>query len=330
MSMRNFLHYLLLITHPTVVFLVAALTLGFLLATYAGLAGIVLALLLLMWLSNYAYVLLEHIANGAREPPVLAIEMLNPLNEQRPPLQLAIVLLVCAALSWLAHYLSTALAIALAVLAFIALPASIAALGVGTSFLQAINPMALWHIVRSLRMVYAAIVVLVLGYGLGLSLLASRSLLPFPLHGYHLWRGARRQPVRRLADHRARTGAAELRLRVLRLAVGTPGRARQPAAGLAPGAGLHHACAGSRQRARHAAGAALPGRRSTVPAALRRCWSTSSSTFPATWRLPRPRPWPNSSGAADLICRRCRLHPAGRTPAPRPLARRAAPACRCR
>jgi hypothetical protein len=78
MSMRNFLHYLLLIAHPTVVFLVASLTLGFLLTTYAGLAGIVLAPLLLMWLFNYSYVLLEHIANGAREPPVLAIEMLNP------------------------------------------------------------------------------------------------------------------------------------------------------------------------------------------------------------------------------------------------------------
>jgi hypothetical protein len=178
MSMRNFLHYLLLIAHPTVVFLVASLTLGFLLTTYAGLAGIVLAPLLLMWLFNYSYVLLEHIANGAREPPVLAIEMLNPLNEQRPLLQLAIVLPACAALLWLAHYLSTALAIALAVLAFIALPASIAALGVGTSFLQAINPMALWHIVHSLRMAYAAIVLLVLGYGVGLSLLASRSLLP--------------------------------------------------------------------------------------------------------------------------------------------------------
>ena len=98
MSMRNFLHYLLLIAHPTVVFLVASLTLGFLLTTYAGLAGIVLAPLLLMWLFNYSYVLLEHIANGAREPPVLAIEMLNPLNEQRPLLQLAIVLLACAAL----------------------------------------------------------------------------------------------------------------------------------------------------------------------------------------------------------------------------------------
>jgi hypothetical protein len=178
MSMRNFLHYLLLIARPTVVFLVGALTLGFVLALNVGLAGIVLALLLLAWLFNYAYVLLEHIANGAREPPVLAVEMLNPVNEARPLLQLSIVLLVYGALSLLAHYLGNALALALEVLAFIALPASIGALGVGNNFLQAINPVALWHIMQSLRMAYVGIVMVVLTYGLGLSLLASRSLLP--------------------------------------------------------------------------------------------------------------------------------------------------------
>jgi hypothetical protein len=178
MSMRNFLHYVLLIARPTVVCLIGALSLGFLLAMHGGLIGIPLALMLLLWLFNYAYVLLEQVANGAREPPVLAVEMLNPLNEQRPLLQLAIVLLVYSALWLLAHDLSGALAIALGVLAFIALPASIGALGVGTSFLQAINPMALWHIVQSLRMAYVGIVVLVLTYGVGLSLLASRALLP--------------------------------------------------------------------------------------------------------------------------------------------------------
>ncbi len=146
--MRNFLHYVLLIARPTVVCLIGALSLGFLLAMHGGLIGIPLALMLLLWLFNYAYVLLEQVANGAREPPVLAVEMLNPLNEQRPLLQLAIVLLVYSALWLLAHDLSGALAIALGVLAFIALPASIGALGVGTSFLQAINPMALWHIVQ--------------------------------------------------------------------------------------------------------------------------------------------------------------------------------------
>jgi len=176
--MRKFIHYLLLIARPTVVFLIGVLTLGFVLALHGGLMGILLALPLLIWLFNYAYVLLEQIANGAREPPVLAIEMLNPVHEPRPLLQLAIVLLVYSALQLLAQYLSAALVVALEVLACIAVPASIGALGVGNRFQQAINPIALWHIVRSLRMAYVAIVVVVLTYGLGLSLLARSSLLP--------------------------------------------------------------------------------------------------------------------------------------------------------
>jgi hypothetical protein len=170
--------YLLLPARPTVLFLIAALSLGFLLAVHGGLMGIVLGLLLLTWLFNYSYVLLEHIANGAREPPVLAIEMLNPVNEQRPLLQLVIVVVVYGALRLLAWYLSPLLALALGILACIALPASIGALGVGDSFLQAINPLALWQIMQSLRMVYAGIVAVVLLEGLALSLLASRSLLP--------------------------------------------------------------------------------------------------------------------------------------------------------
>lgn len=60
------------------------MTLGLVLAIRAGLVWIPLALALLLSLFNYAYVLLEQVANGAREPPVLALEMLNPLNQQRP------------------------------------------------------------------------------------------------------------------------------------------------------------------------------------------------------------------------------------------------------
>jgi hypothetical protein len=179
MSTLNFVRYLLMPARPTVVLLVAVLTLGFLLALHGGLLGIVLALLLLIWLFNYADVLLQQIANGAREPPVLAIEMLNPVNEQRPLLQLAIVLAVYGALRLLALYLSPVLAVALEILAGIALPASIGALGVGSSFLQAINPLALWQVMRSLHMAHAAIVAVLLLYGLSLSLLASRSLLPW-------------------------------------------------------------------------------------------------------------------------------------------------------
>jgi hypothetical protein len=178
MSAVKFLHYLLLPARPTVLVLIAALSLGFLLALNGGLLGVVMALVLLTWLFNYAYVLLEQIAHGAREPPVLAIEMLNPVNEPRPLLQLAIVLVACGVLQLLASYVSPVLAVALGILGGIALPASIGALGVGDQVLQAVNPLALWHIMHSLRLAYIGIVALVMFYGLSLSLLAARALLP--------------------------------------------------------------------------------------------------------------------------------------------------------
>jgi hypothetical protein len=161
-----------------VLVLIAALSLGFLVAPYGGLTGLVLALLLLLWLLNYAYVLLEHIANGAREPPVLAVEMLNPLNEHRPLLQLAIMLLLYGVLQLLAWYLSPVLAITLGVLAASALPASIGALGAGNSFLQAVNPLALWQIARALGPAYAGILAVVLLESVGLWQLHARSLVP--------------------------------------------------------------------------------------------------------------------------------------------------------
>jgi hypothetical protein len=170
MPTASFARYLLLPARPTVVLLIAALNLGFLLALQGGLMGIVLGLLLLNWLFNYSYMLLKGIAHAAREPPVLAIEMLNPLNEQRPLIQPVIVLVVYGALRVLVWYLSPLLALPLGTLACIALPASIGALGVGDSFLQAINPLALWQIMQSLRMVYLGIVAVVLLGGLALSL----------------------------------------------------------------------------------------------------------------------------------------------------------------
>jgi hypothetical protein len=84
MLTAKFLRYLVLPASPTVLFLIGDLILDSPLTEQGALLGIVLALLLLIWLFNYAYVLLEQIANGAREP-VLAIEMMNPVNATDRP-----------------------------------------------------------------------------------------------------------------------------------------------------------------------------------------------------------------------------------------------------
>src|SRR5690348_12846946 len=53
-----------------------------------GVAGIVGSVLLLSWLFKYAYVLLEHVANGSLEAPAVSVDMIGPF-EQRPLMQLA-------------------------------------------------------------------------------------------------------------------------------------------------------------------------------------------------------------------------------------------------
>ncbi|HWW21702.1 MAG TPA: hypothetical protein VNZ06_12925, partial [Steroidobacteraceae bacterium] len=167
MSPSTFLRYLLLpATSFTVLVFIAALSLGFTLALHAGFLGLPLSLLLSSWVFNYGFVVLEAIANGRREPPVLAIEMLNPLHEWRPMALVGMVFVTAMLLSVIAVFGDARLAVALGIVFFVALPASTGALAVGSSTWQALNPAVVWQIVRALRFSYAAIVAVVLLYGL--------------------------------------------------------------------------------------------------------------------------------------------------------------------
>jgi hypothetical protein len=136
----------------------------FVIAMHGGLLALPALALMTSWLLNYCFVLLEATANGAREPPVLAIEMLNPIHEWRPAFQLALVLMLAVLLSAFAVFVDGRLASALAVLCFTALPASTAALALSSSIWQSLHPGVLWHIARTLGASYLAIVAVILVY----------------------------------------------------------------------------------------------------------------------------------------------------------------------
>ena len=53
-------------------------------AANGGLMGIPLAFIITSWFFKYAYILFDHTVRGFDEPPTLDIQMLNPLDEQRP------------------------------------------------------------------------------------------------------------------------------------------------------------------------------------------------------------------------------------------------------
>jgi hypothetical protein len=140
------------------------------LAVNAGLFGLPLGLILLSWFFKYAYILFDHVVRGVDDPPTLDIEMVNPLNEQRPLALLAIVLLLYAAIALTAAVLPGAVRIVLALMAMACVPACIALLGLESNLFKALNPVALIHLVRGLGMLYGAVLGLILIYVLLLGL----------------------------------------------------------------------------------------------------------------------------------------------------------------
>lgn len=164
--------YLLLPAKPAGLIFICIETLGFGLCSLAGLFGLPVLVILLSWLFSYGYVLLEQVAHGAREPPVLALEMVNPLAQIRPLLHLGLVVVVFFSLRFLSPHIGLALTLALGALMFAALPASMAVLAVGDAWWQAVSPLALWRLMRALGSEYLILVTVTVLCGLGLVTLA--------------------------------------------------------------------------------------------------------------------------------------------------------------
>jgi pentatricopeptide repeat protein len=148
------LRVLLVPFHVTSLLLIGLFSILFSIFDFGGLYGLIASLLAQIWVVKYCYVLIEHIADGASEPPVMSTDMLSPF-EIRPWIQLAIVIagaVVCNAIGGTAGIVLAALLLAL-------LPASIAVLGVGEPFYQAVNPVMLYRLVRGLGPYYLLILV---------------------------------------------------------------------------------------------------------------------------------------------------------------------------
>lgn len=133
------------------------------LAAKAGLPGLPLALLLLSWLFKYAYVLFDHVVRGVDEPPALDINMVNPLNEQRPIAQIILIAAGAALVKLTAIAVSPGAAAALATVALLFLPASVAILGLEGNPLKAVYPVALVRMVAGLGVLYAWVLCLIAG-----------------------------------------------------------------------------------------------------------------------------------------------------------------------
>lgn len=145
--------------------LVAVFTIGLLLAFNAGFLGIWLGVLLISWFFKYCFVMLDAIVDGADQLPVLSLEMVNPVSEQRPVAAGALI----AAGVWLvfaAHkFAGNVLSIPVAAVLLAALPASLATLGVTRNPLKAIWPRAWLACIRGLGSDYLWLTALIMLLG---------------------------------------------------------------------------------------------------------------------------------------------------------------------
>jgi hypothetical protein len=145
-----------------------------------SLLGLVPLLLLLSWLFKYGYVMLERVANGRFDAPVASLDMLGPF-EARPWVQLFIVVVAYAAIRWIG---GSAGRIAGAV-ALVLLPASVCLTGTAGSVFEAVNPLALWRVLRGFGAAYVLVLAVVAAMA-GAAVLLARAPV-WPVVRYALW-----------------------------------------------------------------------------------------------------------------------------------------------
>jgi hypothetical protein len=137
-----------------------------------GLYGLPVTLLLVSWYFKYAFVLFDHVVHGFDEPPTLDFRMVNPFDEQRPLVQLAIIAGISAGVRAVAISTSPITGSVLAAVALLALPASVAMLGLEGNPLKAVYPAALWRMIAGLGFWYVALLGLIAAVALLLYLLS--------------------------------------------------------------------------------------------------------------------------------------------------------------
>jgi hypothetical protein len=145
--------------------LIVLFSIGLTLASFVGLIGIPLALILSSWYLKYSFAVLDACAVGAAEPPVLSIEMVNPLGERRSLTLLAILGALFFASGAVRYWFGDWGALGVSLLAFVILPGVITVQAASGSVLQSLNP-AIWlGTVRQLGMDYVWLLAGIVGIG---------------------------------------------------------------------------------------------------------------------------------------------------------------------
>lgn len=144
------LRVLLVPFHPTNLLTVGIFSALVTFCLSLGFYGWFPAWFLQVWLFKYCYVLVERVADGATEPPVMETEMLSPL-EIRPWVQAILIF----GGGWICYRIGGTAGLLLAAAMLALLPATVAILGFGEAPWQSVNPVTWFRVIRGLGPYYA-------------------------------------------------------------------------------------------------------------------------------------------------------------------------------
>lgn len=160
MGAAAILRYLAMPLRTAPLLLIGTFSILLVVAAKAGLIGIPLGLILLSWFSKYSFVLMDRLAEGVTEPPVLSTEMVNPLDEQRPMILLLMVIGLFYATDSASYWIGKRGALVLMLAVGALLPAVVAVQGATSTVVQSLNPRRVIGLIARLRGDY----LLILGF----------------------------------------------------------------------------------------------------------------------------------------------------------------------
>jgi hypothetical protein len=155
--------YLLMPLRSVPLILVGVFTILWAYALKGRIFGIPADVILISWFFKYCYVLLDTVVAGHDELPVLSVEMLNPVDEQRPLLQAIMVSLGFIASWWVYHSVGPVAGLALGAVLLAALPATVGLLAISDSWVHALSPVAIGRVIKGLGWTYVTVLVVTLG-----------------------------------------------------------------------------------------------------------------------------------------------------------------------
>ncbi len=111
--------------------------------------------MMMVWLTQFAFTMIDDVANGRREAATATAEMFSPFGDPRCWVHPALAALIAILLFWQPQIPHAPVLVA----AWLLFPASIGAIAVSSRVFDALNPVAMWQVIRGLGPYYVLLVV---------------------------------------------------------------------------------------------------------------------------------------------------------------------------